>query len=176
MSYIGMVMHIVDAEGNIIHKDIHKDIYENCDESKVDEFAKNLAGEGWNNVSYDYIPLLGGCPALNPDLQRPDDGLNYFSPCYIKIKDYDKWFRDYAPHVDAGWVTTYEKWLYETKNIIPRDLSHYLDKDANKDDIHFIEVVDENDPAYYLFLNLGKYKTSSAPIAEHYLFMYFYNN
>ena len=87
---------------------------------------------------------------------------------YLKLKFLD-WFEHTRPDIDAGWVSTYDKWLYETKGIVP-DLSHYLEEDANPYDYHFIEVVNPWDSSAWLY-NFIKNQSNAAP--EDYIVYYF---
>lgn len=51
-------------------------------------------------------------------------------------------------NIDAGWITTYDKWKWETKNIPPYDVYKYLDtlgSDINVEDYHFVELPTEDD-------------------------------
>lgn len=173
MSYTGMIINIVDAEGNIVCRNAHHKVYNEC--SRADELAKNLSGQGWN-IAYDFLPYIDSAPKLIPENERHllVETLHYYDFRCINIKDYFDWFRKYCPCTDAGWVTTYEKWLYDTKNIVP-EVSHYLDKDAVKEDTHFIEVMDDEEPGYWLYTHLGEFNTKN-PIAEYYMYIYFYNN
>lgn len=72
----------------------------------------------------------------------------YYGLTVIKISDFINWYNAYKPNIDAGWVTTYDKWLWETKNIYPSDYYKSLDSlgpDINMRDYHFIELPTEDD-------------------------------
>lgn len=70
---------------------------------------------------------------------------NYYDFHYITIKDFLQWINDYKPYLDAGWVTKYDAWQYNTRRIIP-ELYHYCPDSAVAGEYEFIEVYDKYDP------------------------------
>ena len=116
------------------------------------DWFSNLQMEGWDN-EYDYFPIWGGFPDDMPKEHPSIEELQkncYYGFFHIKVEDYINWFNEYKPHIDAGWVSTYDKWRIENKNYIPERLSHILDKDDNPADMHFIEVEKKYDNSKWL--------------------------
>ena len=79
----------------------------------------------------------------------------YYGFKYFTVKDYLSWFKRTRPDTHAGWLTTYEKWLYEKKGITPDvgDLRHtiYKDEVISEEDLHFVTIVDEYDCSRWLY-------------------------
>lgn len=75
----------------------------------------------------------------------------YYNLRHINAQDFIDWCDKVRPWVDAGWVSTYEKFLYERKKIYPHDFCHYLSVDCNVADYHFIEIFDECDMTLRLY-------------------------
>ena len=130
-------------------KQIKKDLF---DGRNYDWFEK-LQGEGYDEID-ELLPIHRGLPSQAPQeykkmQERNEDGF-YTTFYYMNVKEFKIWFAQYRPDLDAGWITTYEKWLYETKNIIP-ELGHYLPTGAVTEDWHFIEVQDEYNNFLWLY-------------------------
>lgn len=69
----------------------------------------------------------------------------------MKVSLFKAWFLAYRPDKDAAWVNTYDKWRIENKNYVPEDPKHYLDKDDDIRDMHFIEFEDEYNCSRWLY-------------------------
>ena len=142
--------------------DIHMSIVRNGKESipnifdgRNSDWFRNLCGDGWDE-EYDHLPSHYGIPdecpeKIKEDFDRPArDG--YYGFYYIIVKDFKEWFEDYRPDLQAGWASTYDKWRIENKHYIPENgLPHYLDKEDNKDDMHFIEYANIYDCSRWLY-------------------------
>jgi len=123
------------------------------------EWFNNMMQRG-NNALYDLLPIYH-----ENSSQAPEDWINYygnvdncyFGNSYVSVKDYKEWFEKYKPHVDAGWVYTYEKWEYETRGVEP-EVYHFLPDNANINDMHFIEIEDNWNPAKWLYDYLDEHK------------------
>ena len=125
------------------------------------EWFNNMMQRG-NNSLYDFLPVHGGNSPQVPDswanyYGSEDNRDCYFGNNYITVKDYMKWFEKYKPHIDAGWVTTYEKWEYETRGVEP-EVYHFLPDNANINDMVFIEVENKYDCSRWLYDYLLEHK------------------
>ena len=129
---MGMDIHLNIIHGNEI---IAKEIFDGRNTNWFNKLKD--ANEG----VYEKLPIEYGTPEDAPqeikDLEK--EGPSYFGFRYIKVGDFKEWFRKYKPNVDAGWATTYEKWLIENKGYEPEELPHELPEDANLNDMYFIE-------------------------------------
>ena len=155
--------------GMDIHMHIVKNdevIAKNIFDGRNSEWFNNLKGDG-NDDEYDHFPSYGGIPDNCPefiktiydgDCNNDEEYFGYFGFYYVNAGDYIKWFEKYRPDTDAGWVTTYEKWAWEKKGIKPEYLAKYLNKDANINDMHFIEVVNPWDCGRWLYNYIKDHK------------------
>lgn len=145
--------------GMDIHLNVVKDgkyIMMDMFDGRNREWFNNLMGDGSEEV-YDYLPRKYGISNQAPINIATEhlEKAGYFGMNTINVKNYKEWFIKYRPDKHAGWVTTYEKWNYETRNIAPPDdLPQYLNKDDIIEDMHFIEYVDEYDCSAWLYLEL----------------------
>ena len=107
----------------------------------------------------EHFPCCNGISIFAPKDYRTTDlvyemyGNIYITPAYyIPVQDFINWFESFRPDISAGWVNTYDRWLYEKKHIEPK-LLHELPKEIQEFDWHFIEVEDK----YNLFKWLYDY-------------------
>ena len=108
-------------------------------------------------MAYEKIPVrIGwencGVPEeLRKKYTEPDEEgyLDYFDFCKIKVEDFVNWYYETKPFEKAGWVHRYEKWLYDTKGIIPYedDVYHYWSGDFHAEDICWLEYIDTWEPS-----------------------------
>ena len=141
---VDIFMHIVKNK-EIIKKDIYT--------GRCSEWFANLRGEGWDDI-YDKLPIYSCNFDKNivpADLIEKYKEEYYYDRRMINVGDFKKWFEDYRPDIDAGWVTTYEKWKIENKHWTPYDVPHYLPEDARIEDYHFIEFDKEDDQSRWLY-------------------------
>ena len=126
-------------------------IKENLFDGRNYNWFEKLQSNGCDEID-EFLPVHRGLPSQVPqdykEMEESDE--RYIEFYYMNVKEFKIWFAQYRPDLDAGWITTYEKWLYETKNIIP-ELSHYLPTDAVIEDWHFIEVEDEYNNFLWLY-------------------------
>ena len=157
-------MSIVSKEGEYRAKDIY--------DGRDSEWFDNITGD-YHSEFYEHFPMYRGIPEHVPDEIKRDysdnSDFSYYDFCYVNVGEFLDWFEHTRPDIDAGWVSTYDKWLYETKGIVP-DLLHYLEEDANPYDYHFIEVVNPWDSSAWLY-NFIKNQSNAAP--EDYIVYYF---
>ena len=103
-------MHIVE-NGCVLKRDIF--------EGRCSDWFDNLSNNGWDH-SYDHLPVeYGISPESSEELKKEyntEEG--YYDFRYIKVSDFLNWFEKYRPDIEAGWVTTYEKWLIEDIYIV----------------------------------------------------------
>lgn len=130
----------VDIHMNIITKDggfRYSDIYDGRNSEWFDNISHKVINESYRNFPHEY-----GLPELIPedikhDYEHREEG--YYDFYYVKVEDFIKWYITMRPDLDAGWVSTYDQWLYQRKGIVP-EVMHWLDKEYNPNDYHFIEV------------------------------------
>lgn len=104
------------------------------------EWFCNLRGDG--SDIYDKLPLYydipDDCPPVFKDTFEEEGSGNY-SFRWMKVDEFQNWYEKTRPDIDAGWVHTYDKWLYEKKGVKPYEVYKYLPDDVDKEDMHFIE-------------------------------------
>ena len=98
----------------------------------------NLQQIGDNEI-YNYLNIKPGISKQAPDDFSKYKNLDYYGFNYISVKDFKDWFIKYRPDIDAGWISTYDKWRMEKKGYEPDYLPKYLDKDDDINDMHFVE-------------------------------------
>ena len=140
-------------------RDIHLNIIKNGSylginifKGRNQEWFNNLLGDSYDEV-YGEFPRNSGIPSNAPidyEIKYNKDNFCY-GFYYVHVGDFKQWYLKYRPDLDAGWVSTYDKWRYENKGILPSEVSHYLDKDDNINDMHFIEFVNEYDCSKWLY-------------------------
>lgn len=130
---VDISMHIVSKDGELKYQDI----FDGRDTRWFDNISHNVTDD-----IYESFPSKYGLPENSPEIVRHafehrEEG--FYDFFYVSVEEFMKWFLYKRPDIDAGWVCTYDKWLYEKKGVIP-ELAHYLDKELNPNDYHFIEV------------------------------------
>ena len=128
------------------------------DGRNYDWFA-NLRAEG-DNEAYRYFPSKYYEPTTKnspKEIMKDFKTEGYFGFTIVNVKELMKWYKDYRPDITAGWVSKYEAWLYDTKNIIPDEIRTYFDPEIPKEDQVFKEFVNKYEPMTeiinYLFKN-----------------------
>lgn len=143
--------------GMDIHMALVKDkkyIAENIFDGRNSTWFNNMMGDGEDDV-YDSLPSHYGYSEQTPEEYKNDYTMEWcFGFNYINVKDFKDWYLNHRPDEDAGWVTTYEKWTYETKGIKPNYLKCSLTKDDIIEDMHFITVVNKYDCSAWLYAYL----------------------
>lgn len=123
------------------------------------EWFDKISGNGWDDA-YDFLAIRYGVDNENvtnewiKEYTEPDEGDDrcyYYGHRFIKVEDYMDWFCKHNPDLDAGWVTTYEKWAYETKGIVPIEICQKLSDCADPNDAHFIVVENKYDCSKWLY-------------------------
>ena len=64
------------------------------------------------------------------------------------------WFERYRPDISAGWMPTYDKWLYEKKHILNEDnMYRYLASVSlgERKEYQFVEIEKELDDSKYVY-------------------------
>lgn len=144
-------MHIISKEGKIKFKDIF--------DGRNSDWFNNISGGDYHNEFYQSFPVRYGIPEAVPDSIKEDfdnkDEYCYYDFRHVNVGEFLEWFEEARPDIDAGWVCTYDKWLYENKKIVP-ELDRWLDEDANPYDYHFIEVENPWDCSRWLFEFIGE--------------------
>lgn len=159
----------VDIHMSIISKEGEykfKEIFDGRDSAWFD----NITGD-YSNEFYQNFPVCNGLPEKVPDEVRKDftdEESCYYDFHYVNVGEFSVWFLEARPDIDAGWVSTYEKWLYEVKKVVP-ELRRYLDEDDNPYDYHFIEVTNPWDCSAWLY----NYIVSNGVSPEDYIVYYF---
>lgn len=127
---------------------IKKNIYD----GRCSEWFRNLRGEGWDDI-YDKLPIYSYnfdeniVPANLIEKYKED----YYDHRMMNVGDFKTWFNNYRPDLDAGWVTTYEKWKMEKKAWTPYDIPRTLPEDAKIEDYHFVEFINDDDQSKWLY-------------------------
>lgn len=151
----------VDIHMNIVTKD-GKYRCEDIFDGRNSEWFDNLC-ENYHSEFYQNFPRRHGIPEAVPESigkDFTDEDSCYYDFYHINVGEFLEWFEEARPDIDAGWVSTYDKWLYEKKKIIP-EISHWLDEDANPYDYHFIEVENPWDCSKWLYEFINERKDIS---------------
>ena len=130
-------MSIISSEGEYLKKDFIED--------RNTEWFDNISENG--DILYNDFPLRYGKPKNCPSDFNPNE---YYESYYVYVGDFKRWFGRVRPDIDAGWVCTYDKWLYEEKGIYPDDMRKYITEDESFD-MHFISVWNEYEPSAKLY-------------------------
>ena len=140
--------------------DIHMSIISKEGEYKFKDIFDGRDSEWFDNISGDYgsdfyqnFPVCNGLPEKVPDEIRKDftdKESFYYDFHYVNVGEFLEWFIEVRPDIDAGWVSTYDQWLYEKKKVIP-ELNHSLGEEDNPYDFHFIEIENPWDSSKWLY-------------------------
>lgn len=124
----------------------------------------NITNSG-SNTLYDNFPAKPGIPDFdNLTLDTLFNGNDYCDFHYVQYGELKKWFKDFRPDVDAGWVRKYDAWLYREKGIIPENIVHYMNDTMNREDYEFIFIENPYESTKWLLDNLAKEKTRNNSI------------
>ncbi len=164
----------VDIHMGIASRD-GKYIYDEIFDGRNYEWFGNISGDvrGMTGEVYQNFPRNSGIPDNAPkELVKVynEERDTFYGFNYVKVADFLAWFSKVRPDTDAGWVTTYDKWLYEKKGIEP-EIKHYLSDEDNINDFHFIEVEDKWDCSKWLYDFLAEHGESIN--VEDYIVYYF---
>lgn len=138
-------MHIV-KNGRFIKEDIFN--------GRNSDWFMKLQGKSIRD-EYAKMPIKIGVSKQTPNYNenfiadKKEEGC--FDFFYISVKDFETWFEKYRPDIDAGWVSTYDKWRMERKGYCPDELPHWLDAEDNIADMHFVEYNDPYDCSGWLY-------------------------
>ena len=148
-------MHIV-KDGKIVLKDIYEgrngEWFDNIDPSSY--FTHND-----NYIKFpSYLGISEQAPSTDEFNEKKLDSLGYYHFSFVNVGEFRKWFEEYRPDIDAGWVNTYTKWRIENKGYIPDEVQRYLYEEDIIADMHFIEYTNEYEPSkrLYDFLDINK--------------------
>ena len=139
----------VDIHLSIISKDGEyrcNEIYDGRDHEWFDNLTVNYGNEFYQN-----FPRRHGIPLVAPeDLKKQESEGDCYGFYHVNVGEFLEWFVEVRPDIDAGWVSTYDKWLYERKGIVPQ-LNCFLGEEDNPYDFHFIEVENPWDSSKWLY-------------------------
>lgn len=160
---MGVDIHMFVTKGKEI-------IAENIFNGRNTNWFNNLMGQG-NDEEYDELPVIHRTSKDIPDkiLEEYESGYYGFSHC--TVKEFIDWFNEYRPDVDAGWVTTYEKWKIEHKNYVPDYVCHDMPIDVPIEDLHFVEIVDKHDCSRWLV----EYLESNPDVTDDMLIVFYFD-
>lgn len=162
-------MTLVRNDGEVLIKNVY--------DGRNREWFDNLQDTNWNN-EYAHLPNESGIPKFAPTFIKedymgaPQNG--YFGFRHMIFQDYVDWYEEYNPQLDAGWVSTYDKWRMEHKGYIPDDTYHYLPTDENVADFHFVEFEDPYDPNTNVINTVEKYLASHKEIDRYQVYLIYY--
>lgn len=128
---MGMDIHIsIVKDGKIIAQDIF--------DGRNTAWFNNMMQRG-TDLEYDYMPAnCGVSPQAPKEIETEYNEDFMFGQHYISVLDFKNWFDTYKPHLNAGWITVYDKWVWDKKGIKPADVRY--------DDIR--RTIPEDEPAY----------------------------
>lgn len=158
---MGVDIHLHIVKDN---KELAHEIYD----GRNSDWFGNLTGRAISEPAYVELPYDYDwdneevkCPLeLIERYNRKDKSLNccpYYGHRHIKVGDFKGWYNEYKPSLKAGYVSRYDKWLWDTKHIQPNEnnIEHYLwsHDEASSDHIVdwvWIEYGDKNEPSTWL--------------------------
>jgi hypothetical protein len=157
----------VDIHMDLINKNgkaIEEDLYNGRNYEWFDQLEGNDASD-----IYEDFPRCIGLPK-NPSesLKKAYETKGYYGFNYFYAKEFIKWFERVNPHIDAGWVTTYEKWLYSTKGVVPDISKKQLNPDDNVGDWKFLVIENFYNNFYKLYAKLEGRKDLDELIVTYY--------
>ena len=138
-------MHIVHNK-----KLIKEDIFE----GRNSEWFENISGRSaYTSSIYNDFPICryDVSEQAPEDLIKREEKKFYFDFCSVKVKDFIDWYKKRRPDLEAGWITTYEKWQMDRQGVIPEEVRHTLDVNDNINDFHFVEFVNKYDCSKWLY-------------------------
>lgn len=138
-----------DIKMFIVHKGrvIAEDFYK----GRNQEWFNNIGDNGWNDLYDELYRNYGISDQAPADLkEKYTQEKGYYDFFHIKVQDFIDWFTDYRPFKDATWMTTYDKWQYDNRGIIP-EIKHFLNKDDILADMHFVEVIDPDEQSIVIY-------------------------
>ena len=134
---------ILSTEGEVLKYDIF--------DGRNSNWFDNMSGKGWD-IEYNHLNICYGFPESTPeDFVKHYEDRSYFDRRYINVNNFCNWFEKYRPDLDAGWVSTYDKWRIEKKGYIPEEPIHYLETTDNINDMHFVEFENKYDCSKWLY-------------------------
>lgn len=139
----------VDIHMNVVlgKKIVAKSIFD----GRNSEWFDNLQLNNYDN-EYDYLNIrFGFSPQIPDDMKKEGSDQFYYGHHYFNVGEFLSWFQKYRPDRDAGWVTTYDKWRIENKGYVPEDVQHFLYKEDNREDMHFVEFINPYDCSGWLY-------------------------
>ena len=112
---MGMDIHMsIVKDGKVIAKDIF--------DGRNSTWFNNMMDSG-NDIEYNYIPTTNGISPQAPKEIEEEYSENYmFGRFYISVEEFKDWFDTYKPALDAGWISVYDKWVWDNKGIKPRTI------------------------------------------------------
>ena len=138
MDGANIIINIISKEGETLKEDIFNE--------RCNTWFKNLAGSG-THVVYNKLKINYG---KFKNAKYPEEEF-YFNFRYIKVRDFEDWYLEYRPNINAGWVNTHTKWLIENRGYYPEKIKYELPTDVNPIDWHFIEYKDKEDCSEWLY-------------------------
>lgn len=84
---------------------------------------------------YELLPVEYGIPEKCPaEMQKRYSEMGWYGFSYMTVGDFIKWFEQYKPYRKAGYVDKYIAWLYEEKDICPKDdeVDRYIDCESTR--------------------------------------------
>lgn len=154
-----------------IHLHIIKDqkvIAQDIFDGRNSEWFDNLQGRG-NDSGYDRLPTEYGFPDEAPNFIKEDAKKGgYYGFHYIIAGEFCEWFNKYHPDLQAGWISTFDKWQLERKKIIPEEFYYILPNDANDKDMIFCEWQNEYDCSLWLYNYLLEHEVYADAVIVYY--------
>ena len=154
---VDITMHIV-KNGEFIKNDIF--------DGRNYEWFDNISGRNITDVSYEHYPANHG--VIRDASVIPNEWIDLYDYCeenyyygfrYISVKDFRDWYIKYSPHIQAGWVTKYVKFLMDYKGYQPElgvDLFHYLSEGDIIEDMVWVTYENTYDCSKWLYRYLGE--------------------
>lgn len=121
-----------------------RDLYEGRNYEWFDKLSGNT-----RETEYDYLDSHYDLPDV-----CAEEIVKEYEDCYggrhITASEFIKWYENYKPYSDAGWVTVRDSWLYYNKGIVP-DLYHNLPDDYPVENYKFIEITNVWEPSNKIY-------------------------
>lgn len=130
---------IISENGQMINIDMHG--------MRNYDWFDQLSGDGYNSSEGEYSHLPREYryneTVANYIAEKQDE--DYYGFVVLNSEKLVNWYATYKPYQHAGWVSVYDKWMYENKNEPIYEYHINLPNESPRDNWVFVEWIDKSD-------------------------------